>query len=113
MKRSLALAVLATALGGCGLIYTNVHGPRSWRAATPNEVKTTPNDEVVTGEACSQSLLYLVAWGDFGYQKASEDALKGKEGVLYDVKTDMKVTSVLLGLYTETCTHLTARVGKL
>ncbi len=113
MKRSLLVGAAAAALSGCGLIYTNVKAPYVWRASTPAEVKTSPSDEVVTGKACSYSALYLVAWGDSGYAAAAADALKGRDAVLYDVKTDVKVTAALVGLYSRACTTLTARVGKL
>src|SRR5579885_2856477 len=99
MKRSLALALAAAALSGCGIIYTNYLGPRSWRTSTPSEVKASPNDETVSGKGCAYSVLYLVSWGDAGFAAASRDAMKGKDGILYDVKTDFKATSVLLGLY--------------
>ncbi len=112
MKKPLLLALLAAALSGCGLLYTNVHSGRAYRSATPADVKGAPDDEAVSGSACSQSVLFLVAWGDGGYAAATKDALKGRAGYLYDVKSDIKVTSVLLGLYTKVCTKVTGRLAK-
>lgn len=106
------LAGLAGSLSGCGLLYTNIHSGRSYRSAAPSDVKAEASDETVSGLACSQSVLFLVAWGDGGYAAATKDALAGKSGILYDVKSDIKVTSVLLGLYTRVCTKVTGRVAK-
>ena len=39
-------------------------------------MKTAPDDPTVRGEACSRSLLSLVAWGDTSYDSALKDALK-------------------------------------
>ena len=102
----------AAALGGC--LYTNVHEPRAYRSATPSDVKASSSDETVTGEACSHSVLFLVAWGDAGYAAATGKALEGKPGaILYDVKTDTKATSLLLGLYSRLCTIVTGKAAKL
>jgi hypothetical protein len=112
MTRLLFLALFAAGLGGCGILYTNIHGPYAYRSASPSEVKAAPFDPTTSGLACNYSLLYLVAWGDGGYAAATRKALDGKpEAILYDVKSDIKVTAVLLGLYTRTCTKVTGRVG--
>jgi hypothetical protein len=110
--KPLLLALAASLLGGC--LYTDVRSPRAYRSATPSELKTTPTDAVLTGSACNQYFLYLVALGDGGYHAAVKKALQGQppETILYDVKTDVKVTSVLLGLYTRTCTNVQGRAGK-
>ena len=109
---SLLLGLLACS--GCGLIYTNIRSPYSYRSAAPSEVKAAAGDEIVSGKACDRSLLFLVAWGDAGYAAAVKDALGARtDAVLYDVKCDLKVTSVLLGAYTKTCTDVTGRVGRL
>ncbi|MEK7287295.1 MAG: TRL domain-containing protein [Elusimicrobiota bacterium] len=103
----------AALLSACGLIYSNVHIPYGYNTATPSDVKAGADDETVNGEACSYSLLYLVAWGNGGYAKAANKALGGRTDViLYDVKTDMKATAVLLGLYARTCTVITGRAGR-
>lgn len=110
--RHLFLASVAALLGGC--LYTDIRSPRAYRSATPSELKTTPADLVLTGSACNQYYLYLLALGDGGYHAAVKKALEGQpqETILYDVKTDVKVTSVLLGLYTKTCTNVQGRAGK-
>ena len=114
MKKYFALVLACALLCGCGILYTNIHTPRSYRSAAPSEVKASPSDPAVTGEACSRSLLYLVAWGDGGYATAVKNALSGRDdAILYDVKCDLKVTAVLLGLYTKTCTKVSGKAAKL
>ena len=104
------LGLAALSLSGC--LYANIRVPRAYRSATPAEVKSQAADPVVSGEACNQTALYLVAWGDAGYAAAVKAALaSAPEGVLYDVKVDQKVTSVLLGLYSKTCTMVSARIA--
>ncbi len=104
----------AVSLCGCGILYTNIRSPLAYRSAAPSEVKTTPTDPSVTGEACNKSLLFLVAWGDGGYGVAAANALKDhSDGVLYDVKCDVKVRLFLLGLYTKVCTLVSGKVGHL
>ncbi len=112
MRKAFLPLLAAVALSGCGMLYTNIHSPRSYRSAVPSEVKATSTDETVSGMGCSQSLLYLVAWGDGGYGAAVKDALAGRDAILYDVKCDMKINSVLLGLYTKVCTKVTGKVAK-
>lgn len=113
MIRSLTLALCAAGLSACGLIYTNIHGPRSYRSASPAEVKAASDDPLVQGKACNYSVLYLVAWGNGGYAAAVRQALKDHpDRILYDVKTDMKVKSILIGLYTKVCTKVTGRAAK-
>ncbi len=113
--KNLVLPLLAAAgLCGCGILYTNIHSPRAYRSAAPSEVKTTLSDPSVTGEACSQSVLFLVAWGDAGYGAAVANALKDHaDAVLYDVKCDIKVRSFVLGLYTKVCTEVSGKTGHL
>lgn len=110
--RLLALLVLAAASSACGILYTDVKLPRGYRSAAPSEVKSAPDDPLVTGTSCSRSVLYLVAWGDSSYASAVKDALGGKDGILYDVRADLKANAYVLGLYTRACTVLTARVAK-
>lgn len=103
---------MAATISGC--LYTNVHGPWAYRAPTPAEVKSAAGDEMASAEACSQGLLYLVAWGNGGYAAAVQKALAGKpEAILYDVKTDVHVSSYVLGLYTRSCTVVSGKVGHL
>lgn len=113
MKRALVISLCACLLSGCGLIYTNIHSPYAYRSAAPSEVKAAPADETASGEACNYSLLYLVAWGDGGYAAATRKALSGRpDGILYDVRSDIKVTSLVVGLYTRVCTKVTGKVAR-
>ncbi len=113
MKRTLFLALLASLTSACGILYTDVRGPRAYRSSTPSEVKAAPTDEIVTGQSCAQSVLFLVAWGDAGYAAACRDALGAhQDSVLYDVKSDAQVTSVLLGIYTKACTRVTGKAAR-
>ncbi len=105
------LLLAGTGLSGC--LYTNVRGPWSYRSATPSDVRSSTRDARVTGTACNRAVLYLVAWGDAGYAAAVEDALKLRpDAFLYDVKSDIKTTSVLFGIYTRICTTVTGRLGE-
>lgn len=52
-----------------------------------------------TGEASSQSLLWLVAWGDSGMQAAAQNG--GLETLNH---ADQKVFSILFGLYSRQTT---------
>ena len=110
--RLLLPPLLAAALSSCGILYTDVKVPRGYRSATPADVKTAPDDPVVSGRSCSRSVLWLVAWGDTSYDKALKDALGTRDGILYDVRSDMKVNAYVLGLYTKVCTILTGKVAK-
>ncbi len=112
IPRLLLVAVLAAASSACGILYTDVKLPRGYRSASPADVKASPDDPLVTGKSCSRSALYLVAWGDSSYASAVQDALKGRDGILYDVRSDMKANAYLLGLYTRVCTVLTGKVAK-
>ncbi len=116
------LTLALAALSGCatltsipvGLLYTNAKSPRAYRSATAQDVAAKPSDPVVTGKSCNRSLLYLVSWGDNGYARAVKNALKDhEEEILYDVRVDARVRSFILGLYTDTCTLLTARRGQI
>lgn len=111
--RTLALLLCAASLCSCGMIYTNIQVPRAYRSASPSELKTAADDPVLSGEACNQTLLYVAAWGDGGYHGAVRDALRSHpDRVLYDVKTDVKATSVLVGLYTRVCTKVLGKGGR-
>ena len=109
--RKLCLVFCCLTLSGC--LYTNVHAPRAYRSATPSDVKASATDETVSGEACIHSALFLVAWGDGGYAAATRKALQGKpDAILYDVKSDLKAFSLILGLYSRACTVVTGRLAK-
>ncbi|MDE2143630.1 MAG: hypothetical protein KGJ84_14575 [Elusimicrobia bacterium] len=110
--RFLSLPLLIAATSACGILYTDVKVPRGYRSATPADVKTSPDDPAATGQACSRSLLWLVAWGDTSYDRALKDALGPRDGILYDVRSDLKVNAYVLGLYTKTCTVLSGKLAK-
>jgi hypothetical protein len=110
--RHLLLALLALSASSCGLLYTDIKVPRGYRTATPAEVKASPDDPVVTGKSCNRSAVFLFAWGDASYAKAVADALGTRDGILYDVKADVKVDAYLLGIYAKWCTVVTGRVAK-
>lgn len=102
---------LGIVLSGCGLLYTNVHVPRSYRSATPGDVKIKDSDKTVSAEACNYSVLFMVSWGNGGYAGATQKALEGiPNGILYDVKSDTRVKSFLFGLYSTYCTVITGKV---
>ncbi|MBI3454582.1 MAG: hypothetical protein HY002_02180 [Candidatus Rokubacteria bacterium] len=112
LARLSGVALAAVIVAGCGLIYTDVRVPRAYRSATPSDVTPDPADKTVSGEACYRSLLYLVAWGDASYAAATLRALGGDAtATLYDVKADVKATSVLFGLYSRVCTVVTGKVA--
>lgn len=112
MRKLLALPLIAAALSGCGLLYTDIKVPRGYRTASPSEVKAAPDDPIATGKACNRSVLFLVAWGDGSYAAAVKDALGTRDGIMYDVRADMKVDAYLVGLYTKVCTVVSGRVAK-
>lgn len=99
-------------LSSCGLIYTDIKVPRGYRTSSPSEVKSSPDDATVTGKACNRSALFLFAWGDGSYAAAVKDALGARDGILYDVRADMKVDAYVLGIYTKVCTVLSGKLAK-
>ncbi len=110
--RSIIVLSAAVMLAGCGMIYTNVRVPRSYRSATPGDIKGEKTDKLVTGEACNRSVLFMVAWGDGGYASAVRSALKDDQGsILYDVTADTRLRSYL-GLYTCYCTIVSGKVAR-
>jgi hypothetical protein len=106
-------ALNAVLLSGCGLLYTNIRLPYAYNAATPIDVHADKEDPVATGEACNRSAIYLFAWGNAGFASAVQKALEPyPKATLYDVKTDVKVKSYVIGLYTQSCTIVTGKVAK-
>lgn len=96
-----------------GLLYTNVRTPRAYRSSTPADVHAQKNDPLVSGQACNRSLFYLLSWGDNGYARAVKNTTKDDpNALLYDVRIDARIRSVLLGLYTDNCTLMTGRLGQ-
>ena len=110
--RALGLLLMAALFASCGLLYTDIKVPRGYRTATPAEVKSAPDDPTVTGQACNRSAIFLFAWGDGSYAAAVENALGKRDGILYDVRADVKVNAYVLGLYTKVCTVLSGKVAK-
>lgn len=110
--RLLRLLLAVPLLSGCGLLVTDVKVPRGYRSATPSEVKASADDPLLTGRSCQRSVLFLVAWGDSSYDAAVKDALGGKDLILYDVRSDMKVNSYVIGLFTRVCTIVTGKGAK-
>ena len=113
MRPLMMILAMSLGLSGCGLIYTDIRVPRSYRSATPGEIKTQKTDRVVTGEACNYSVLFMVAWGNGGYAGATRKALEGEaDAILYDVKADTRAKSILGGIYTKICTSVTGKIAK-
>ncbi len=110
--RVLLLPVLAAATSACGILYTDVKVPRGWRTAAPSDVHSASDDPAVRGEACSRSVMWLFAWGDSSYDAALKSALGGRDAIMYDVRSDLKLQAYLLGLYTKDCTILTGKAAK-
>src|SRR5690348_11718695 len=107
------LTFSALMLAGCGLLYTNIRLPYSYNAATPSDVHADKEDPLISGQSCNQSVIYLFAWGNAGYAAAVQKALEPyPKATLYDVKTDVRVDSYVLGLYTRSCTIVTGRASK-
>jgi hypothetical protein len=117
LARQIVIATIFTFsafwLAGCGILYTNIRLPYSYNSATPSDVHGDKEDPLVTGQSCNQSVIYLVAWGNAGYAAAVQKALEPyPKATLYDVKTDVRVDSYVLGLYTRSCTIVTGRAAK-
>ena len=114
-RRSVMLIIISLFLGGCGLLYTDVQVPRAYRSASPVDVKSSATDKIAVGESCNHSVLFLVAWGNGGYVGAIRNALANEPtgSILYDVQADLKAKAYAFGLYTQTCTVVTGRVGTL
>lgn len=75
ITRLVFVALVAGTTIGCGALYTDIRVPCAYRSAAPSDVKATPSDETISGEACYQSLLFLFAWGDASYATAARHAL--------------------------------------
>lgn len=110
--RLLLIPLFAAATSACGILYTDVKLPRGYRSAAPSEVKSAPDDPLVSGRSCSRSALWLVAWGDSSYATAVKNAIGDRDGIMYDVRSDMKANAYILGLYTKVCTIVTGKVAK-
>lgn len=106
------LTLMALLLSGCGLLYTDVQVPRAYRSASPIDVDSKASDKMVSGEACNNSVIFLVAWGNGGYAEAVKNALAEEPpgSILYDVYIDLDARLYLVGLYTRFCTVVTGKV---
>ncbi len=107
IRVSAALA-LATALTGC--LYTDVRVPLSYGSATPGDAGGNVGREV-KGSSCNTAILWLLAFGDGGYDGAVRSAVGATNApFLVDVKSDTSFTNVLFGVYQRQCTNVTARL---
>lgn len=89
-SRTVVLLLLAMLLSGC--VYTNIQRPLGTEY-NRTELGTK------TGQASSYALLWLFAWGDAGTRAAAEN------GHLKVIRhADIKVFSLLFGLYSEVTT---------
>jgi hypothetical protein len=82
----------ATLLLASGCVYTSVKIPLD-----TNLEETKLGSK--TGEATSQSVLWLVAWGDSGTQAAAQEG-----GITTLLHADQKLFTVLFGLYSKQTT---------
>jgi hypothetical protein len=100
----------APLLAGC--IYANVREPLAYRSPTPADVGGNVGQEV-KGESCNHVILWLVAFGDGGYEAAVQDARKSANAAMIaDVKADTTLLNVL-SVYQRQCTAVTGRVASL
>jgi hypothetical protein len=103
-----AAGAFALTLTGC--LYTNVTAPLSYGSATPGDANGSLGAEV-SGSACNYGILWLVAFGNGGYEGAVRNArAETKAAFLVDVKSDTTYTNILFGAYQKQCTEITARV---
>ena len=108
VRTTLAAAVLGATLTGC--LYANVTAPLSYGSATPGDAGGNLGAEV-SGSACNTAILWLVAFGDGGFDAAVHNAKESsKAAFLVDVKSDTAYTNVLFGIYQRQCTVVTGRV---
>lgn len=107
--RLVSTAIVVGSLTSC--VYANVNTPLAYRSPTPADVNG-PLGREVTGEACSQVVLGMVAWGDGGYGAAVEDAkAKGGAALLADVQSDRSIFNVL-SVYQRICTKVRGHVAQ-
>jgi len=104
------------------VLFYDTEGPLSFVTMTPRErPKGARELGLVKGSSCQHGLSVPItadvrgtsitgAIGNGGYSKALADIKKSKPDVagIYDVRTDMRVFSIL-GIYRKLCTEVTAR----
>jgi hypothetical protein len=107
-KASALLLAISIALPAC--LYTDVRAPLSYGSATPGDANGSLGREV-KGKACNHGILWLVAFGDGGYDAAVRDA-RGNTNAMFlvDVKADTTYKNILFGLYQRQCTEISARI---
>jgi len=92
IQRALGALLLGLACLTSGCLFTDVKIPLD-----TNLEQTKLGDK--TGESSSQSVLWLVAWGDSSTQAAAQAA-----GITTILHADQRVFSVLFGLYSKQTT---------
>jgi hypothetical protein len=108
MRALFSTVALAVALPGC--LYADVRAPLSYGSATPSDANGSLGAEV-KGSACNVGILWLVAFGDGGYDAAVRDARGNTNAAfLVDVKSDTTYKNILFGVYQRQCTEITARI---
>lgn len=114
MKKILSLVAVASflattacgAIGPVGGLYTQVKNPGEFTTG----MTTNPGGSAISGETCAQSILGLVALGDWSVDGALKAA--GAEGkTLKNVAVDHPVMSIL-GLYGTFCTNVSAQIAQ-
>jgi hypothetical protein len=108
MRALFSTVALAVALPGC--LYADVRAPLSYGSATPSDANGSLGAEV-KGSACNVGILWLVAFGDGGYDAAVRDARGNTNAAfLVDVKSDTTYKNILFGVYQRQSTEITARI---
>jgi len=93
-----------------GCLYANVREPLAYRSPTPADVGGNLGQEV-KGESCNHVILWLIAFGDGGYDAAVQEARKSANATMIaDVKADTNLLNVL-SVYQRQCTVVTGRVA--
>lgn len=103
-------AFFVVLLGLPGCLFTDVRTPLSYGSATPGDAGGSLGKEV-KGSACNHAVLWLIAFGDAGYDAAVRNARASTNAqYLVDVKADTDYQNVLFGVYQTQCTYITARI---
>lgn len=106
LRMKSAAVLIAASLTGC--LYADVRTPLAYRSPTPADVGGNLGQEV-SGKACNHLILWLIAFGDGGYEAAVKDAKESSGTQLVaDVKADTSLLNVL-SLYQRQCTTVRAR----
>jgi hypothetical protein len=92
IRTAIGSALLGLSFLASGCVFTDVKIPLD-----TNLEETKLGSK--TGESTSQSVLWLVAWGDSGTQAAAQQA-----GITTLLHADQRIFSILFGLYTKQTT---------